>query len=262
MSKTILNRLNKILIDRLYGTQHGRHNVDAGNKINDTFDYEAEHCLTNAQVAAELNRVYYENNNKLWQLDYSLYDGTASLVSSIVTEMIFPDGYFASSGGDWERFAYNCKNLKSVTIGQCPPSTAQDWSIYRMFSGCSALETIDMSGIKNTTAKYSYNWGYLVCSSAFEGCRALKTLKVAENFINGYVENQPLGINLDLRDSPLLSLESAKDLLDKLATRTAATAATVTFNTAVYNKLKEAYPDYIENYQATKFWNIAEAEAN
>ena len=259
MSKTILNRLNKILIDRLYGTQHGRHNVDAGNKINDTFDYEAEHCLTNAQVAAELNRVYYENNNKICKVDYSLYDG-GSVIKDVLTEVHFPDHYFDGYAAQTytntlfismfypgRTQSKTFANLSAVTFGKSTVGKAL--YLGQTFYKCAKLAFIDLSGLNVTPG-----------SSTFFGCSSLVTLKVPE----GLWPRTSAGTtdHLDLRDSPLLSLESAKDLLDKLATRTAATAATVTFNTAVYNKLKEAYPDYIENYQATKFWNIAEAEAN
>ena len=258
MSKTILNRLNQILIDKLYGTKTGAHNVDAGNKINDTFDCEAERCLTNAQVAAELNRVYYENNNKICKVDYSLYDG-GSVIKSVLTEVHFPDHYFDGYesrtytdtlfpymfyyGRAYEPFS----NLSAVTFGKS--TVGEALFLRQTFYKCAKLAFIDLSGLNVSPS-----------SKTFYGCASLVTLKVPE----GFWPRTSAGTtdHLDLRDSPLLSLESAKDLLDKLATRTAATAATVTFNTAVYNKLKEAYPDYVENYQATKYWNIAEAEAN
>ena len=225
MSKTILNRLNQILIEKLYGKETGVHNVDAVNKINRTYDATATYRTTNAQVVNELRLVFKKGSGSDASADYSKYKGEeildkAPLFKQTLIEVTFPSGYFSKASG-------------------CAQS---------MFYYFTALEKIDLSQIDTS------NWTSL--NSTFYHCDSLKELIAPENFIS----NNQSSLNLDLRYSPL-TLECAKTLMDKLANRTGKNAATVTLNTEVYNKLVADNPEIVDNMMKNKNWDVTYAEA-
>ena len=228
MSKTILNRLNQILIDKLYGTKTGVHNVDAGNKINRTYDAAATYRPTNAQVVDELRLVFKKGGaeDKDGVLNVSLYKGATGEYSNIfkqtLTEITFPAGYFDITGRIYE-------------LGQS------------MFYYFTALEKIDLSQLDTS------NWTSL--NSTFYHCDSLRELIAPENFIsyNG------TSLNLDLRYSPLTQA-CVEDLISKLADRSSLNAATLTLKKDVYDEYIANHPTAVEDVKAAKNWMIEYGE--
>lgn len=224
MSKTILHRLNQILIDKLYGTKTGAHNVDAGNKINRTYDAAAPYRPTNAQVVDELRLIFKKGSIPAifdGVVDYSKYKGGA-LFKQTLTEITFPAGYFDVTGGVSE-------------LGQF------------MFYYFTALEKIDLSQLDTS------NWTSLILT--FYYCDSLKELIAPENFIsyNG------TSLNLDLRYSPLTQA-CVEDLVSKLADRTSKNAATLTLKKDVYDEYIANHPTAVEDVKSAKNWMIEYGE--
>lgn len=225
MSKTILNRLNQILIDKLYGTQTGAHNVDAGNKINRTYDAAAPYRPTNAQVVDELRLVFKKGSGSDASADYSKYKGGGvtqdlrPLFKQTLIEVTFPAGYFSKASG-------------------CAQS---------MFYYFTALEKIDLSQLDTS------NWTSL--NSTFYHCDSLRELIAPDNFIsyNG------TSLNLDLRYSPLTQA-CVEDLVSKLADRTSLNAATLTLKKDVYDEYIANHPTAVEDVKSAKNWMIEYGE--
>ena len=122
MSKTILNRLNQILVEKLYGTKTGAHNVDAGNKINRTYDASAPYRPTNAQVVDELRLVFKKGSGSDASADYSKYKGgdvtqdLKPLFKQTLIEVTFPAGYFSKASG--------CAQSMFITLRRSKKSTS------------------------------------------------------------------------------------------------------------------------------------------
>lgn len=228
MSKTILNRLNQILIEKLCGKEAGAHNVDTGNKINRTYDAAATYRPTNAQVVDELRLIFKKSSIPAIfdaSADYSKYKGGGvtqdlrPLFKQTLIEVAFPAGYFSKASG-------------------CAQS---------MFYYFTALEKIDLSQLDTS------NWTSL--NSTFYHCDSLKELIAPENFIsyNG------TSLNLDLRYSPLTQ-SCVEDLVSKLADRTSLNAATLTLKKDVYDEYIANHPTAVEDVKAAKNWMIEYGE--
>lgn len=223
---TILNRLNDILTETLAGDNAGITNVDAGNKINKTYDKGAAVKFTNAEWVNELRLVFKEGTSKDAAADYSKYQGggeddAANLFKQTLVEVTFPSSDYFSEA----------------------ENVAQSMFYYFV-----ALRKIDISKLDTS------NWTSL--NSTFYHCDSLEELIVPDDFIS----NDKASLNLDLRYSPL-TLECAKTLMDKLANRKGKNAATVTLNTEVYNKLVADNPEIVDNMMINKNWDVTYAEA-
>lgn len=220
MAKTILDRLNQILIDKLYGNETGAHNVDAGNKINRTYDAGATYRPTNAQVVDELRRVYTKGSGSAASADYSKYKGNGNLFLQTLTEIIIPSAdYFKSAFGVADS----------------------------MFNGFVAVEKIDLSQLDTA------NWANL--GDTFYGCESLRELIAPGNFISNAASN----INLDLRYSPLTQA-CVEDLISKLANRKSTTAATITLKKDVYDEYVANHPDAVTELINSKNWYLEHGE--
>lgn len=111
-------------------------------------------------------------------------------------------------------------------IESSPSSNCYVEKFERAFSGCSSLRVIDNILVN---AKKQAN----VFVDAFKGCSSLETVKIGS-----------LATNISFADSPLLSYDSIKFLIDNAANTS---AITVTVHADVYAKLAGTATDYGDN---------------
>lgn len=134
----------------------------------------------------------------------SMFNGCSSLKALDLSNFDFSNTYASQYSGLNSLFEY-CESLETITFPSTVTFNNSGVSFNEMFSNCSSLTSLDLSGFDTSNVKYMNNM--------FNSCSKLSNLTLG----NDWASNSNIS-SFDLSSCPL-TRESAVDVINKLATR-------------------------------------------
>ena len=147
---------------------------------------------------------------------------------------------------------YGCSSLTSLKLFDCSKINSKNKDIYDMFSRCTNLVEVDLSGLDTSNFKYKYDSKNYEPLNAFGGCTSLERIcpdeKINEN--PNFAVFKGLKDNVDLSSCSKMSLNSVYAIINSMTNIT--TSKTLKLNYVTYNKLS---PEWIKK-ATDKGWSV------
>ena len=154
-----------------------------------TFYYDGlDHSAEGEVFETDPHYIYALDNPKPWR----------SVLALGINTVVFDISFADYRPKDCEGWFQNCIALVSV-MGLENLDVSKAKSLQRMFSGCTGIQSLDLSGFD--TRSLTFDWsvgsgGHISllggCASMFAGCSSLKTIYASESFAIPYMSMHPM----------------------------------------------------------------------